>query len=160
MNAPGQGRKPKPTALRVLQGNPGKRRLNDKEPKPKPGTPSAPPFLTDEAKREWRRVSKQLLALGLLTLIDKAALAAYCVAWGRWAEAETALREFGIFVMTPVGMVENPALRISDNARKQMMRALVEFGMSPSSRSRVHSELPEPEKDEFEEMMRRGSRPA
>lgn len=29
-----RGRKPKPTALKELEGNPGKRTLNDKEPKP------------------------------------------------------------------------------------------------------------------------------
>ncbi len=33
------GRKPKPTALKELEGNPGKRKLNKKEPIPGKGMP-------------------------------------------------------------------------------------------------------------------------
>lgn len=54
------GRKPKPTAIKVLEGNPGKRELNEYEPKPAKKAPRCPSWLEDEAKKEWKRTAKQL----------------------------------------------------------------------------------------------------
>ena len=50
-----RGPPPKPTALRLLQGNPGKRRLNDAEPKPKQSLPRCPDWLPANAKIECPR---------------------------------------------------------------------------------------------------------
>ena len=75
-----RGRKPKPTAVKVLEGNPGKRSLNTAEPKPEKKAPRCPSWLEDEAKKEWKRMSKQLEQLGILTEIDMAAFAGYCQA--------------------------------------------------------------------------------
>ena len=52
-----RGRKPKPTALKVLEGNPGKRPLNDREPVPPKGTLKCPAWLLPEAKKEWKRLA-------------------------------------------------------------------------------------------------------
>lgn len=52
-----RGRKPKPTALKVLEGNPGKRQLNVVEPKPRNKAPKCPAWLDAEAKKEWRRLA-------------------------------------------------------------------------------------------------------
>ena len=87
------GRPPKPTHLKVLEGNPGKRALNKDEPKPQAKIPSCPSHLDKEAKAEWRRISKELLQLNLLTAIDRAALAAYCMAWSRWVYAEEKINQ-------------------------------------------------------------------
>ncbi len=73
-----RGPAPKPTRMKVLAGNPGKRPLNRREPQPKPGLPRCPAQLSEEAKREWKRISKELDRLGLLTVLDRAALSAYC----------------------------------------------------------------------------------
>ena len=51
------GRKPKPTAIKELEGNPGKRKLNNKEPKPDKGMPVCPEWLPPEAKAEWKHKS-------------------------------------------------------------------------------------------------------
>ena len=48
------GRKPKPTALKKLEGNPGKRKLNTKEPVPGKGMPDCPKWLLPEAKKELK----------------------------------------------------------------------------------------------------------
>ncbi|MGF0034338.1 hypothetical protein ACQRBN_15455 [Bariatricus sp. SGI.154] len=40
------GRKPKPTAVKKLEGNPGKRKLNTKEPVPEKGMPICPEHIT------------------------------------------------------------------------------------------------------------------
>jgi len=60
------GRKPKPTAIKVLEGNPGKRSLNTQEPKPRKKAPRCPPWLEEEAKKEWKRMAKQMEQLGIL----------------------------------------------------------------------------------------------
>ena len=70
-----RGRKPKPTAIKELEGNPGKRPLNEAEPKPVKKAPSCPKWLEPEAKKEWRRLSKQLEQSGVLTEVDQAAFA-------------------------------------------------------------------------------------
>ena len=59
-----RGRKPKPTALKVLEGNPGKRPMNMNEPVPPKGTVKCPAWLEPEAKKEWKRLASSLEAMG------------------------------------------------------------------------------------------------
>ncbi len=76
-----------------------------------------------------------------LSRIDRAALAAYCQAWGRWVEAEEALRKYGVMIKSPSGFpMQSPYLAIANKAMEQMRAMLTEFGMSPSSRTRVHAD--------------------
>ncbi|MBS8225950.1 hypothetical protein DYI42_06845 [Vannielia litorea] len=87
-----RGPKPKPSALKLIQGNPGKRRVNMSEPKPKPVRRPKPPIDLDEAgQKEWQRVVRELDALGLVSKLDVAVLAAYCVAFSRFKAANEAL---------------------------------------------------------------------
>lgn len=58
-----RGRKPKPTAMKELEGNPGKHPLNTSEPKPNKKAPACPKWLEPEAKKEWRRLAKQMEAM-------------------------------------------------------------------------------------------------
>lgn len=88
-----RGRKPKPTAVKQLEGNPGKRQLNANEPKPAARAPSCPKWLEDDAKKEWRRLAKQMEQLGILTEVDMAAFAGYCQAYARWKEAEEFIQD-------------------------------------------------------------------
>src|SRR5262245_33058916 len=97
------GRRPKPTHLKLLQGNPGKRPLNADEPQPAIEIPVAPDHLSEAAKGEWLSMGEKLQKLGLLTSIDRAAFAAYCVVWARWVEAEEALKKTGPVVRSPSG---------------------------------------------------------
>ena len=133
------GQRPTPTNLKVLRGNPGKRPLNENEPKPPPSMPRAPSHLSKDAKTEWKRMSKTLYELGLLTDIDRAALAAYCQAYGRWVEAEQNVQKYGTVMISPDKgwPIQSPYLAIANKALEQMHKFLVEFGMSPSSRSRI-----------------------
>ena len=148
-----RGAKPKPTRLKVLAGTQRADRGNANEPTPEARVPRCPAHLSDEAKREWRRISKDLDGLGLLTRIDRAALALYCEAWGRWVEAEEALRKFGTVMKAPSGFpMQSPYLAIANKAMEQIRALLTEFGMSPSSRTRVHANPP-PEDDELTRWM-------
>ena len=76
-----RGRKPKPTNLKVLEGNPGKRPLPTNEVKPQKKAPRCPQWLEEDAKREWKRMGKILEQMGLLTEMDMTAFAGYCQAY-------------------------------------------------------------------------------
>ena len=132
------GRKPKPTVVRKLENNPGKRPFNEDEPAAVAGLPRCPSHLKGEARREWHRLGKQLVKEKRMALVYKATFAAYCAAWGRWVEAEEKVHEFGPVITTPQGfLVQSPYLAISNKAWSQMMKALSELGISPTSQAKV-----------------------
>lgn len=144
-----RGRKPKPTQLKELEGNPGKRRLNASEPHPPVPdvVPYAPKFLNADARGEWNRMVNILLGLRLYTEVDHAALAMYCQAWGRWVEAENKLKKTGmVLTSSETGVVyQNPYLSIANKAWSEMRQMLSEFGLSPAQRSRLHTPTPDSE---------------
>ena len=135
-----RGRKPKPTKLKELAGNPGGRPLNSSEPQvPVPDrAPYAPRFLNADGKREWRRVVGLLIDLGLYTELDYAALAMYCQAYGRWVQMERKLADEDLVLIgAEGGQYQNPKLHVANKAWEQMRKILAEFGLTPSSRSRL-----------------------
>jgi len=148
---PGGGRKPTPTAMKLLRGNPGKRAISKDEPKPKsPAMPQPPSGLSGPARSEWRRMAPKLHEMGILTLIDRAAFAGYCVAYARFVESSQHVRDEGAVItlykedkrtgaLLPVSSRRNAWAIELDRAMAQMQSYLSEFGLSPSSRSRVHT---------------------
>lgn len=162
----GSGRRPLPTAVKRLRGNPGKRKLNAAEPMPALGTPEMPSGLPVRAIAEWKRIVPELAALGVLTTIDGKALAGYCVAFARWMEAEREVTRLGLIVEEPLlnkDGVEigrryrrNPAVSIAHEAMKLRKSFLIEFGMTPAARSRIRIEKPQ-EEDPLEVFLKRGS---
>jgi P27 family predicted phage terminase small subunit len=138
-----RGPKPKPTALRRLQGNPGKRAYNHDEPLAPRDMPTCPRHLSSDAKTEWKRIAAALHQMGVLTVVDRAALAAYCQAWGRWVEAERKLKETPLLLKTSSGHVQqSPYLSIANRQLELMGRFMAELGLTPASRSRVAALLP------------------
>jgi len=154
------GPAPTPTALRKLRGNPSKRPFPKDEAQPRAGIPYCPRHIQGEARNEWKRISKELADCGLLTLVDRAALAAYCQAWGRWVQAEDVLRDgteeglpSGLVVKTWNGtLVQSPMLAVANRAMDQMKAFLCEFGMTPASRTRVQVQKPQAEKDPLDKL--------
>ena len=141
-----RGRKPKPSYLRVIGGNAGRRAINEREPRPQIAVPSAPEILNQDAKREWTRVARHLAEIGALAKIDRSALAAYCQAYGMWLEASRAIQKIadsgdpfgGLITKTKSGnLIQSPLVGIANKARSDMVRYAAEFGMTPSARSRV-----------------------
>ena len=140
------GRTPQPTALKLLRGNPGKRPLNQREPKPRPVAPKCPPWLDYDAKREWRRVVVELERIGVLTSVDMAALAGYCQAYSRWKEAESVLTDKGMVFETEKGyLVPRPEVTIAKTYLGFVKSFCAEFGLTPSARGRMT--LPEVDDD-------------
>ena len=152
-----RGPAPKPTATKRLEGNPGKRALNTSEPQFTAKAPSCPRHLSDEARREWRRVSRELLDKNLLQVVDRAALAAYCQCWARWVEAEQKMAQPGFQMMeaTDKGyQYVSPWLGVANQSLKQMKAFLTEFGLTPASRTRI--QVPEQgPADDFDEFLAR-----
>ena len=133
-----RGRRPKPTHLKVIQGNPGKRALNPREPKPTYSAPTCPAHLNPTAKAEWKRLAPQLELLRMISQLDRAALAAYCQAYGRWVEAERKLSETPTLIKLPSGYIQpSPWLAIANKQLELMHKFQGELGLSPASRSRV-----------------------
>ena len=151
-----RGRKPKPTALKILEGNPGKRPLNDKEPQPEKKAPRCPSWLEPEAKKEWKRMAKTLEAIGVLTEIDMAAFAGYCQAYARWKEAEEFLSKHGTIFKTPSGYIQQvPQVSIARNYLQTMKDFCSEFGLTPAARTRIRADVVETETDDpMEKLLR------
>lgn len=145
-----RGPKPKPTDLKVFEGNPGKRPLNDQEPQPERAIPDCPEHLDEVARAEWERITPELDAIGMLSRNDRAALAAYCQAWSRWVQAEEAIIQTGgTVVKAPSGYpMQNPHLSIANKALEHLKSFAGHFGLTPSSRSTLKVEKPKP-KDEL-----------
>ena len=133
-----RGRRPVPTRIKVLTGNPGKRPLNDHEPRPEPAIPDCPPQLGPLAREEWNRLTTELSSLGMITALDRSALATYCNAYGLWAEATEAIQKYGTMVKSPTGYpIQSPYVSIANRQAEIMMRIASEFGFTPASRSRI-----------------------
>jgi len=152
------GRKPKPTALKKLAGNPGKRKLNDKEPAPPPGLPDCPKHLDGAAREEWKRVLALLSAMKIVTIADRAMLAIYCAAWSTMVEAQKDLATEGLIVLTGPNAYPamNPLLTVIKQAQATISKVAVEFGLTPASRSRIHTPSDKPV-DDFENEFGEGS---
>jgi len=121
------GRKPRPRARDAADA-----------PTIADGLPRCPPHLSPVARREWRRLATPLFEAGILTLADRAALAAYCQCYARWVEAEEKLAETPTLLKTPSGYVQqSPWLGIANRQLELMGRYMAELGLTPVSRSRV-----------------------
>ena len=153
-----RGPLPKPTVLKLLEGNAGKRPLDlAAGANPRIEIPSAPKHLGAEAKKEWRRIAPLLEELGLISGLDRAALALYCQTAGRLAELEMAfnaqvqqLVNDGALhadavaqvstAVTPNGYAQQSVLvQLIGKHREQLHRYLMHFGLSPAARGRVQA---------------------
>lgn len=159
-----RGAKPKPTRMKALSGTLRPHRMNPAEPDPPPGVPEAPPHLTAAAREEWTRVTEEIAGLGIVTCLDRGTLAAYCQAYGRWVAAEEALGRMarkdaitsGIVIRTKSGnAIQNPLVGAANKAMADMVRYAAEFGMTPSSRTRVAAFEVDDEDDPFAQFKRR-----
>jgi P27 family predicted phage terminase small subunit len=115
-----------------------------------------PRWLLPEAKREWRRVAPELKRMGLATVVDRTALAAYCQAYARWRQAEDVLTREGLTFATGSGYLQQrPEVAIAQKSMQIMKAFLTEFGFTPASRTRIS--LPEQKAaDPFAEFLQRG----
>lgn len=133
------GRNPRPTHLKILEGNAGKRPLRTDEPQPAPASLEPPAELAGEALAEWNRLAPELSRLGLLTVVDRPFLIVLCEAWATYRLAREILTRDGVLVAAgrDGGLVKNPAAQVARDQADLMMRYGSRFGLSPSDRVRL-----------------------
>lgn len=144
-----KGRKPKPTTLHILHGTLNSTRHEGRanEPRPEVNIPEPPEEMDATALAEWQRITVELHGLGLLSRLDRAALAAYCVFYSRWIQAEAQVKRLGPIIVTKDREFKtNPWLPVANRAAREMASYLSEFGLTPASRTRIQSIEP-PKKD-------------
>lgn len=156
------GRKPTPTAIKELNGNPGKRPLNKAEPQPRKRRPKAPAHLSEVGLREWRRVLRILWPMGVVTEAEGDLLGVYVSAYERWLVALEALRPHidddgfvrgGILITNAEGVpMRNPALKVANDEERTLLRCMAELGLTPSARARLTA--PVMEDDPLEAFLR------
>lgn len=137
----------KPTALKLVAGNPGKRALNKREPKPRGNLYDAPDWLTDQQKVGWQ-YAIDTAPFGLLKRVDRSTLVAWVVAEDLHRQAVEKLNGGAMLIKTPNGMpVQSPYLSIINKQAAIMLKAASEMGFTPASRSRVEVTDDEQEAD-------------
>lgn len=152
-----RGPLPQPTNLRLLTGNASKRPLNLADGvNPRVEIPSAPRHLGKEAAKEWKRITPLLEELGLISGLDRAALAMYCQAVGRLTELETAFKAKvdglmqsekldytdavyrASYTVTPNGYEQQAVIiNLLRRQSEEVNRYMGHFGLSPAARARV-----------------------
>src|SRR3990167_6403207 len=141
-----RGRPPKPTALKLLQGNPGKRRLNANEPAPPPASTEPPDWLDELARAFWDEHAPPLIRRGLLTTWDVPMFATACSEHSLWVRYTVRINKH------PFGKAAKDWSRLRNMALANRDRTLSKFGMSPSDRARlgaVGAEMPEDAAESF-----------
>ena len=136
-----------PTALRIAQGNPSGRPLNEKEPLSIPGEPVMPLDLSIAAQTVWNEMVPILRNMKTLTTSDGAALAALCEAKVLYQTAVADYTLNGITIKSSQGLKKNPSVTVADAALKQFRSLLGEFGLTPASRSRIQADHPDMQSD-------------
>lgn len=148
-----KGRKPIPTPIRRLTGNPQHHALPENEPIPPPGRPTCPMWLDRAGRTEWHRVVPLLDGMGVLSTLDRGMIAAYCAAWSQFIAATRTLQAEGMVIETGRGMTTHPAANLQIKLAATLRAYCVEFGMTPSARSRMQLPGQVEAKDDFDRLM-------
>jgi len=132
------GRPPKPTAEKLLNGNPGRRPISDDEPQ-FDGVPVMPDWLDYYAQELWELVVSDLVTAGVAKSVDGPALAGMCMWWGIWRKFDQLIQE---------GDLEYKTVCRAAMGWKQFSAIASKFGMTPSDRVRLKVSDKPPEEDD------------
>ena len=134
------GNKPKPTALKRLEGNPGGRKLNDLEPIPEGDLCEVPDWFNEDQAKVWRYAIANMPA-GVLKRIDYSILTIWVTAECMHREALLKVGASSMVVKTKDNnAIQNPYLSIANRQAQIMLKAASELGFSPSARPKLQIE--------------------
>lgn len=147
-----RGRKPKPTSLHLLNGNPSKKTLkNTGEPLPLPIVPACPTWLKPEGKKLWKGLVPELERMNILTMVDGGALSAACQSWAVYLECERFFKQKDEDTGKVNGrtyqytnklgftnVLPRPEVAIGQRALADYKGFITEFGLTPASRTRIN----------------------
>ena len=122
------GRPAKPTVLKLLAGNPGKRPINALEPNAGDIDTSAPDELSEAAKGHWTRLAPMLAKSGVLKQSDRDLLFCYCESYATWLDSVR-------------------AGKLNVSLLSQLRQMLGEMGMTPAARTRIIVDKPKDKED-------------
>jgi phage terminase small subunit len=151
------GRPAIPDAVKLLRGKLRSGSLNRNAPNPRRVEPEMPAFLDKDARKEWRRLAPRMVQLGMLTEVDGLVFAGYCELLSEITRVNRQLKKFkGDFLVDKVVEVyeetdadgkaircerveqkQNPLIVIKRNILNQIRLYCSEFGLTPSSRSKM-----------------------
>ena len=139
------GRKPLPTKLKIIAGNPGKQKLPKGEPEPDVCIPAPPDCLDVYAIEEWNRITPVLLSLGIISDLTVPAVIAYCDAYSDWRTATEELNKIkkkaplqALIQQTSNGnLIPNQLKLVAKAARADMIRYATEFGGTEAAKARL-----------------------
>ncbi len=167
-----RGRKPKSAELKLLSGNAGKRPTNNDAPSPALTKKTKPfPWLSKRAQQVWRNAVPELVHTGQLTEVDVEAFAGYCSACATVQECEEFINKNGMTYesysdtirvngkVVKIGLTikRRQEVIIRSDALKILRSFASEFGLTPSSRTRIKIDK-KPEKSDLEKL--RDKRPS
>jgi P27 family predicted phage terminase small subunit len=147
-----RGPQPKPTELKLLEGNRGHRPLNlDQLFRPEVGLPEKPRWLSKEAGKAWRRLSAELLHYNLLSKVDRDAFAMLCQTIGRLELIERSLAARQALLVsqgkdpaealmdeTPNKLkIQSALYQVLNKEQAKLHRMLESFGLRPDARAGV-----------------------
>jgi P27 family predicted phage terminase small subunit len=142
------GPKPKPTHLRLLEGNPGRLPINEREPIDIGPLKKLPAVEADEiASQEWDRLISAMPP-DLYTAADAAALASYAFAWSMLVKAQQEINLNGVMVTIyetdsetgerqVLSIRSNPAVKVWKAASETLIKLSDRLGLTPGVRSRL-----------------------
>lgn len=147
------GRRPTPTALKLVKGNPGKRAINKREPKPKAKALTCPAHLSVKARAVFRKLNTLLNKMGVMTEADGLALERLCDCYADILACRELIERDGRTYKTVdqngnTLVKNNPAVNQLRAADAQFKSYLVEFGLTPAARSKVNVDLDDDEKED------------
>ena len=155
-----RGRKPKPLARQIAEGDPrkkGKERLQEQlvsEPIASRGLPDPPAHLVGVAWDAWVFWKEELKAMNLDARPDAMMLEGACVNYARAVDADQIIGREGAVLDEPVFVQgvrisdivrkrKHPAVTVSNAAWSQVKAFCCKFGLSPVSRARLTLDKPD-----------------
>jgi P27 family predicted phage terminase small subunit len=155
-----RGKRPEPTVLKIAKGNPGKRALNENEPRPPADEIAPPDWVVGKSREKWDELIPKLVAMGVMTNADIDTIARYCTMHEQYLKyLDQVRRGLDVLVMRDDAgrvkyMQSTPAATMMTKLAASMLRIEQEFGLTPSARSQI-SAAPPKHQDEFEAFLTR-----
>lgn len=156
--------RPKPTKLKILEGNPGKKKLNRSEPEPPPGLPEMPLWLSEfpVAVSEWNREGAILSGMGTLTTADAGIFAMRCYLADQIQEMASEIKTEGRVAYTAkMDSLGNEVMDAKTNPKAiQIKNLMTEYrqigsllGLDSSSRTKLSVDMEAGKKSKFSDLI-------